>query len=194
MKTPLIFAITAIIICIVFWFIWPPDREIELRKHVETEAILKHELKRLHFENRKLKSRDSVRSIAYAKVQDSVKILSEKTAKVRIVYRDARAATETRLDSTNLYNEVIAGRELIDAQESHINGLLDLVHKGDELIASKMEIIKNQDIQLVNWEARYNNMVSQKDKEIKRERKRGNKKFIKGVGMGAAIVVLLVLV
>lgn len=194
MKRPIIFALCAIILLVVLWFMWPQDRSAELKKHVETEAILKHELKRLHFENRKLKSRDSVRSIAYSKVQDSVKELSKLAQKPRIVYKEARESTDQNPDSANLRAEVMAGREIIDAQESHINGLLTLSQKADELITSKMEIIKNQEEQLMKWPERYENMVSQKDKEIKHERKRGNKKFIKGVGLGAAIVVILVLV
>lgn len=170
---------------------WPVDRSSELKQHIETEAILKHELKRLHFENKTLKSRDSVRSLAYSKSQDSVKVLSELVKRPKIIYREARERTDSNPDSINLRAEVMAGRILIDAQESHINGLLDLVAKGDSLIASKMEIIKNQEEQLMKWPERYDNMVAQKDKEIKQEKKKGNKKLGKGLIIGAILGLVL---
>ena len=194
MKTPLLFALLAILFLLALWAILPPTNSGDIKKHVENEAILKHELKRLYFENKTLKSRHSLRAIAYQKSQDSVKILAQKAGKIRVVYRDARTATETRPDSTNLYREVMAGRELIDAQESHINGLLELNAKADSLLGLRLQRIQNQDSTILTLNERFDNMVEMKDKEIKQERKKGNRKFFKGAALGAISVVVLVLI
>ncbi|HNP06583.1 MAG TPA: hypothetical protein PKN99_03100 [Cyclobacteriaceae bacterium] len=194
MKTPLLFALLAILFLLALWAILPPTNSGDIKKHVENEAILKHELKRLYFENKTLKSRDSLRAIAYQKAQDSVKILAQKAGKIRVVYLDARTATETRLDSTNLYREVMTARELIDAQESHINGLLELNAKADDLLALRLQIIENQDSTILTLKTRFDNMVEMKDKELKQERRKGNKKFFKGAALGGIVVGILVII
>ena len=159
----------------------------------DNEVLYKTQIKARDLEIKQLKSQDKIVAIRYQRAKDSVKILSEKTAEVRVVYREARRATETRLDSTNLYNEVIQSRLLIDAQESNINGLLTLVSKSDSLLDVRLSTIKVQDVQLLEWEDRFHNIIDIKDAEIKAEIKRGRKKFFKGLIGGGAIVALLVL-
>lgn len=171
----------------------PPSRSGDVTEYQEREILLKSQIKRQAMEIRVLKSRDSVREVAYHKLRDSVKTIGNSTEVIKVVYREATRATDLRPDSLNLLNEVRIGRKLITSQEAHINALLALNSEADKLLASKNEIIAAQEIQMVDWEARFNNMVAQKDDEIKQERKRGNKKFFKGVGLGGAIVLVLVI-
>ena len=159
----------------------------------DNEVLYKTQIKARDLEIKQLKSQDKIVAIRYQRAKDSVKILSEKADEVRVVYREARRATETRLDSTNLYNEVISARLLIDAQESNINGLLTLVSKSDSLLDVRLRTIKVQDVQLIEWEDRFHNMIDIKDEEVKFEKKKGNRKFFKGLIGGGAIVALLVL-
>ena len=186
----LVYGILVIVVILLMGRILPQSSTTVLH---DNEVMYKNKIKVQDLEIKRLKDKDKLIEIRYQRAKDSVKILSEKSAEIRVVYRDARRATETHLDSTNLHREVLSARLLIDAQEAHINGLLGVVSKSDSLLDVRLSIIKVQDIQLVDWEGRYNNIITLKDAEIKAEIKRGRKKFFKGLLGGGAIVALLVL-
>ena len=179
----LVYGILVIVVILLLGKILPPSGTTVLH---DNEVMYKNKIKAQDLEIKQLKDKDKLIEIRYQRAKDSVKILSEKSAEVRVVYRDARRATETRLDSTNLHREVLSARLLIDAQEAHINGLLGLVSKSDSLLDVRLSRIKVQDIQLVDWEGRYNNIITLKDAEINAEIKRGRKKFWRGFFLGAA--------
>lgn len=193
-KRDLGFVILLAVVLLIFWIFSPPSNSGNITKAQETEILLKSQIKRQSFEIKTLKSRDSVRSIAYQKLQDSVKKIAEPVEVIKVVYKKAVEATDLRPDSTNLLNEVTVGRKLIAAQSAHINALLTLNLEADKLIASKVAIICSQDTQIKLLTKRFDNMVAQKDEQIKQERKKGNRKFLRGVGLGTAIVAVLVII
>lgn len=192
MRKPLIFAICALLILTLIIYLWPSDLSVEIKQARSNEALLRSELERSKFELRKLKSSDSVKSKAVDFWRDSVKTLAQTKAKVKIVYRQAREATDLRPDSINLANEVSESRKLIDAQESEINGLHGLVAKLDTLVASKVAIIENQDYQLDTWAARFDNMVDLKNAEIQKQKKA--KRAWRSGAIGSVALLVLVLI
>jgi hypothetical protein len=183
-----------IIVLVLFGIFSPPSRSGDVTVYQEREILLKNEIKRKAIEIRTLKSRDSVRSISYQKLQDFVKKMDEPVEVIRVVYKKATRATDLSPDSTNLLNEVRTSRKLIVAQEAHINALLGLNSEADKLISSKVGIIQAQEGSIQALSERFDNMVASKDLEIKKERKRGNRKFLRGIGIGAAIVAVLVII
>lgn len=172
--------------------LFPPSRSGDVTEYQEREILYKHQIQRQAREIKVMKSRDSVREVAYRKMQDSVKTIGKTKEVIKVVYREATRATDLRPDSLNLLNEVNISRKIITSQEAHINALLALNSEADKLLASKNQIIAAQEMQIVDWEARFNNMVAQKDEEIKQERKKGNKKLLKGAVIGGLIVLLIV--
>jgi hypothetical protein len=165
-----------------------------ITQNQEVEIILKKEIAELNKEIQDLKELDSVKDLELVESKKKEKIASKKVAEIDKQYEKAVEATDKLPDSTNLSNEVRESRKKIVAQEGHINALLDVVEKGDERIKSQADIIKSQDIQLINWETRFDNMVEQKDGEIKQEKKRGNKKFFRGMGVGATVATVVIFI
>lgn len=193
MKDKLIgIGVIVIAFLLVVSMLFPPSRSGDVTEYQEREILYKHQIQRQAREIKVMKSRDSVREVAYRKMQDSVKTIGQKVAEVKTVYIEHRTANENAPDSADYKSEALAGRIVIDRQEAHINALLALNSEADKLLASKNHIIAAQEMQIVDWEARFNNMVDQKDGEIKEERKRGNKKLLKGAVIGGLIVLLIV--
>lgn len=130
-------------------------------------------------------------------LRDSVQQAQQKARKTRIVYVEARAATDSLPDSLNLAREVRAARELISDQEGHIKALLELQQSSDSLLHMRLREIRFYEKEVVAWQDRFDNLKAQKDEEIKQirkeERKKGRRAFLKGLGVGAGAVVLLVI-
>lgn len=185
------FVLLLLLALVLFSIIAPPTNTGRITEYQEREILLKNQIQRQGLQIKTLKSRDSVMSVAYMSLQDSTKVIRDTVHVIKIVYKKAVEATDLRPDSTNLLNEVRVGRKLITSQEAHINALLTLNSEADKLLASKNEIIAAQELQMVDWEARFDNIITVKDAEIKAEKKRGNKKFIKGAIIGAVIALLI---
>lgn len=183
-----------IVVLLIFGLFSPPSPSGDVTKYQEREILLKSEIKRQAREIKSLKSHDSVMTIAYRKLQDSAKTIGKSTEVIKVVYRKAVEATDLRPDSLNLLKEVNISRKIITSQEAHINALLALNLEADKLLASKVDIIEAQDGQISLLSERFDNMITAKDAEINAEIKRGNKKFFKGLGLGAAAVALLVII
>lgn len=193
MKQPLIYAILAILFLGLLWIILPQTNSGDLKEYARKELILKDSLKRLVWENKTLKSRDSVNAVIVEIQRDSVAILKKSSQRKRVVYLQARTATDIRPDSTNLALEVKESRIYIDTLKTEINALDELVVKLDIRIASQKGIIDNQGIQLITWETRFKNLEELRDIQVAKERRRGNGKFLKGLGIGVAIMAILAL-
>lgn len=191
MRNKIGVAVLILIGVILLFFLLPPTNTGRITEYQEREILLKNQIQRQGLQIKTLKSRDSVMSVHYRSVQDSTKVIRDTVQVIKIVYKKAVEATDLRPDSTNLLNEVFLSRKLITSQEAHINALLTLNSEADKLLAFKNEIIAAQELQMVDWEARFNNIITVKDAEIKQEKKRGNKKFIKGAIIGAIIALLI---
>lgn len=185
------FVLLLLLALVLFSIIAPPTNTGRITEYKEREILLKNQIQRQGVQIKTLKSRDSVMSVAYMILQDSAKVIRDTVQVIKIVYKKAVEATDLRPDSTNLLNEVFLSRKLITSQEAHINALLTLNSEADKLLAFKNEIIAAQELQMVDWEARFNNIITVKNAEIKQEKKRGNKKFIKGAIIGAIIALLI---
>lgn len=185
------FVLLLLLALVLFSIIAPPTNTGRITEYKEREILLKNQIQRQGVQIKTLKSRDSVMSVAYMSLQDSAKVIRDTVQVIKIVYKKAVEATDLRPDSTNLLNEVFLSRKLITSQEAHINALLTLNSEADKLLASKNEIIAAQELQMVDWEARFNNIITVKNAEIKQEKKRGNKKLIKGAIIGAIIALLI---
>jgi len=185
------FVLLLLLALVLFSIIAPPTNTGRITEYQEREILLKNQIQRQGVQIKRLKSRDSVMSVHYRSLQDSAKVIRDTVQVIKIVYKKAVEATDLRPDSTNLLNEVFLSRKLITSQEAHINALLTLNSEADKLLAFKNEIIAAQELQMVDWEARFNNIITVKNAEIKQEKKRGNKKFIKGAIIGAIIALLI---
>lgn len=182
-----------IVVLLVFGLISPPSPSGDVTVYQEREVLYKHQISRLQNEKKVLLSRDSVREIALRQAEERA-IKSEQKVKESLpVYVEIRTANEATPDSADYKKEALEGRVVIDAQEEHINALLDVIKKGDDLLKSKLDIIANQEEELMEWPKRFDNMIAQKDEEIKQERKNGNKKFLKGLGIGSAATIALII-
>ena len=159
---------------------------------VHNEALLKRSIEQSEKKIKALTKKNEDLTASYERERDSLisstKIIHDKV----IVYRKAVEATDLRPDSLNLALESKESRKIIVAQSEHIDVLLALNQKADSLLDLRMEIIMEQDIQIRDWSDRFDNMVAQKDDLIKKERKKGHKKLVKGVVLGALIAIILV--
>lgn len=192
MRNTLIFAICAIIVLVVLYFIWPSDLSGELEELQSNELILKDSLKTLKRENKTLKAKDSVNAQIVQIQRDSVSLLKKSSQRQKVVYLKAREATDLSPDSTNLALEVKESRIMIDTLETHVTGLERLVDKLDARIASQVEIISNQDIQLGIWETRFKNLESLRDIQVEKERN-AKRKWRAGT-IGSSLILVLVLI
>lgn len=186
---------TVIILVIGGWFFMPQsgvDRlKSELSEATKNRVILEKEIADLNKAKNSLLERDSALTISNLNLRKKLAETQEKAGKTTIIYRTARAATESRPDSANMATELIAARELIDTQEGHINALLELQASTDSLLASKIAIINNQEQELMKWPELVDNLKAEHKQELKAEKKRGNKKFLAGVGVGALAILLI---
>lgn len=190
----LVYGVLLIVFLLFLGRIMPPSNtDKRLDESKAKEAVLKHEIAKRDLEIKTLKAKDQVISEAFQKERDSLISSTKVIRESVIVYRKAVEATDLRPDSINLLNEVRIGRKIIVSQEAHINALLGLNLKADSLLDVRLSIIKVQDLQLVDWEARYNNVITLKDAEINAEIKRGVKRFFKGVAVGGLVALILVL-
>lgn len=192
MRNKIGVAVLILIGVILLFFLLPPTNTGRITEYQEREILLKNQIQRQGVQIKRLKSRDSVMSVHYRSLQDSTKVIRDTVQVIKIVYKKAVEATDLRPDSTNLLKEVNISRKLITSQEAHINALLALNLEADKLITSKVAIIGTQDTQIELLVKRFDNMVAQKDGEIKQERRRGNKKLLKGAVIGGLIVLLIV--
>ena len=158
---------------------------------IENEALLKRAIEQSEKKVKALTKKNEDLTASYERERDSLisstKIIHDKV----IVYRKAVEATDLRPDSLNLALESRESRKIIVAQSEHIDALLALNLKADSLLDLRLEIIQEQDSQIQDWSDRFENMVEQKDDLIKKERKRGHKKFIKGVLIGGVVVFVI---
>ena len=176
---------------LLMWFLLPPSQNGNIQTYKDNELRYQETFKKKEHQISVLKGRSETLELTLskaAKVNDS---LSQLKSRIRVVYLEAREATDQNPDSLNLLNEVISGRELIDRQEDHINALLDYSAKQDSLLGVRLEIIQKQDTLLSDWQSRFDNIVAQKDEEIKQVRKRGNIKLGRGLIIGAIAGLLL---
>lgn len=191
MRNKIGVAVLILIGVILLFFLLPPTNTGRITEYQEREILLKNQIQRQGLQIKTLKSRDSVMSVHYRSVQDSTKVIRDTVQVIKIVYKKAVEATDLRPDSTNLLNEVFLSRKLITSQEAHINALLVLNSEADKLISAKVAIIGTQDMQIETLNKRFDNIITVKDAEIKEEKRRGNKKFIKGAIIGAIIALLI---
>lgn len=194
MKTPLSFALLAIILFVVLWVVWPVDRSDELKKAQENEAILLDSIQTIQKARNSLLERVKSDSIKHTLEMDSAIQAAKKTARTGRIYQEARHATETDSTVENVAAELGAARTHIDTQETHINALLELNSAADSLIKSQRELIANQESELMVWPKRLQNLKARHEAELKQERRKGNRKFFKGAALGAIAVLVLVLV
>ena len=178
---------------LVLGIFFPPTNGGNITKERERVIILQERIKVAEGQIKALKKQGYLDSIGYAKSREMANSASNTVEVIKVVYRDAVQATDLRPDSTNLLNEVQVSRKIIVAQTAHINALLDLNTKADKLIASQVEIIKGQDNQITLLSEQLDNMVALNKAELKQERRKGNRKFFKGMGVGAVIVAVLVI-
>ena len=171
----------------------PESNSGRIKPYQEKEVLYKEQIKVLSKDLQKLKSKDSVLAKMYEMRGDTIKLLAENTGKIKVIYRKAVEATNLTYDSTSLSNEVQISRKLIIAQEAHIQAFTDLQNDADSLIKNQREIIKNQEAQLMVWPERFKNLEAQKDEEVKAERKKGNRKLLKGVAIGGVLALLVLL-
>lgn len=186
MKTPLLLALLAVILFIVLWQVWPVDLSGELKERGEKELILTKKLDSLNEALNFVSKAHENLTAKYTERGDSVKQLQEKAGKTRIIYREAREATETDSTAENVAAELRAARVLIDDQESHINGLLALNSAADSLLSVRLEIISNQSEQIQVLSERLSNTVEMMNAKVDQEHKKGNRKFWRGFGFGFA--------
>jgi uncharacterized protein YhaN len=187
----LVYGLLLIVFLIFLAKIMPPSNTGNVKEHEAKEAVLKHEIHKRDLTIKDLKKRDAQKTEIYEHTRDSLIALVHKPRNVE--YVKAVEATDLRPDSLNLLNEVNISRKIIHEQESYINALLDLNLKSDSLLKLRREIIEAQDLQIADWEDRYNNVLTLKDAEIKAEKKRGVKRFFKGVAVGGLVTLILVL-
>lgn len=169
----------------------------EVSQHVAKEAVLASQIDTIEKARKIASERSKFWESKYTAEVVKVAEAEKKARKTRIVYVEARAATDSLPDSLNLAREVRAARELISDQEGHIKALLELQQSSDSLLHMRLREIRFYEKEVVAWEDRFDNLKSQKDEEIKQirkeERKKGRRAFLKGLGVGAGAVVLLVI-
>lgn len=192
-KNSLLYALGAIIILTIVWYYLSPSNAGDISQYQQNEAIYKHELSRLAFEVKRLKSKDSVLTDMYSRRGDTLRQMEVKTTKVKIIYREVRAATEANPDSVNLYNEVVASRVLIYQQEEHIKAFTRIQHTADSLLAVRAEIMKGQEAQLALWPERFENQRRGFEAQLRKEHKKGAGKLFKGFLIGAVVMGALAL-
>lgn len=171
---------------LIMWALLPPSNTGDITPYQENEKRYQETFKKKDHEIAVLKGRSGALEKAVAQAERRSDSLASLKSRVRVVYLEAMEATDQNPDSLNLLNEVKLGRELIDRQEDHINGLLRYSATQDSLLAVRLEIIHNQDTLLSQWPERFENLRAQKDEEIRQERKKGNRKFWRGFGFGFA--------
>ena len=181
------------VVLLVLGIFFPPTNGGNITEEREKVIILQERIKVAEGQIKALKKQGYLDSIGYAKSREMANSASNTVEVIKVVYRDAVQATDLRPDSTNLLNEVQVSRKIIVAQTAHINAMLDLNAKADKLIASQVEIIKGQDNQITLLSEQLDNMVALNKAELKQERRKGNRKFFKGMGLGGAIVLVLVI-
>jgi hypothetical protein len=187
------FLVYGLIVILVFLGrIMPPTNNGSIKEHEAKEAVLRNEIVKRDKVIISMKAKDAENTKAYEKERDSLIALVRKPRNAE--YVKAVEATDANPDSVNLANEVKISRKIIHEQESHINALLDLNLKADSLLNLRKQIIEAQDLQIADWEDRFNNMVAQKDQELKEERKRGRKRFLKGMAVGGLVTLVLVVI
>jgi len=164
----------------------PPSNTGDITTYQENEKRYQETFKKKDHEIAVLKGRSETLENTLSNLRHDNDSLTRAKSRVRTVYIQAREATDQNPDSLNLANEVKLGRELIGRQEDHINGLLRYSATQDSLLAVRMEIIQNQDTLLNEWPERFENLRKEKDAQIAKERKKGNRKFWKGFGFGFA--------
>jgi len=184
----LIIALVILIIGMLF------NYEGKINKAHENKGRLKGEITRIQQDNRVLKSKDSVLSKAYEEAKAHTEVQYKNVYHVKEVYMKAVERTDLAPDSLSLLNEVRIGRKLIVDQTGHINALLALSSEADKLIASKNQIIANQESELMVWSERLDNIIAIHEADLKTEKRKGNRKFFKGVGVGAAVIAVLVII
>ena len=188
------FGLLLMAMLIVMGVFLPGSHSGNINEYQEREVLLKHEITRKERLIKSLQDQNNTWSAAYAKQSDSVKKLLSKTPTIKEDYKQATEQTDAKPDIANLANEVKVSRVLIAKQEQDINALLDLNASANKLLDKRLEIIQQQDSLISEQRDRFNNILIVKDQRIKEERKKGNKKFIKGIGVGTAITLVLVLI
>lgn len=188
----LVYGLLLIVLLVFLGRIMPPSDSGSIKEHEAKEAVLRHEIYKRNLTIKDLKNRDAEKTKIYERHRDSLIALVRKPRNAE--YVKAVEATDANPDSVNLANEVKISRKIIHEQESHINALLDLNLKADSLLNLRKQIIEAQDLQIADWEDRFNNMVAQKDQELKEERKRGRKRFLKGMAVGGLVTLVLVVI
>lgn len=188
------FGLLLMALLIVMGVFLPGSHSGNINEYQEREILFKHEIARKERLIKSLQDQNNTWSAAYAKQSDSVRELLSKTPPIKEDYKQAVEQTYAKPDSANLANEVKVSRVLIANQEQDINALLDLNVSANKLLDKRLEIIQRQDSLIIDQRDRFNNILIVKDQRIKEERKKGNKKFIKGIGVGAAITLVLVLI
>lgn len=169
----------------------------EVSQHVAKEAVLASQIDAIEKARRIASERSKFWQAKYTAEVVKVSEAEKKTAKTRIIYVEARAATDSLPDSLNLAREVRAARELISDQEGHIKALLELQQSSDSLLHMRLREIRFYEKEVAAWQDRVDNLKAQKDEEIKQikkeERRKGRNKFFKGLAAGAGAVALLVI-
>jgi ABC-type antimicrobial peptide transport system permease subunit len=188
-----ILAICALFILVVLGLTGYNYHNVTLTEHAKTEAILTHKLETLQKANTALLSDHEKLTSKYTLRGDSVKELGHKAAQTTIIYREARTVTDSDSTAENVASELRSARVLINHQETHINGLLALNNAADSLLEVRLQVIDNQSEQIQTLSNMFATSKAQHEEELKQERKIGNKKFFKGMGIGGAIVAILVL-
>ena len=156
----------------------------------EKEAVMKYQIGQLKTKLETLKLEDSLKDVRYRKSIDSAQSLAREVIKVKTVYVKVREATDLKPDSINLLAEVQESRKVINKQDKHINALLKVNLEADELLKSRLDIITNLEDQLKIWPERFLNQESDHKAKLKRERRKGDGKFLKGAGLGAVLTVV----
>lgn len=184
MSKPLLFFIIALIALIGFLFLKPSNNPHK-REQILTDSIRGLKSRITALEKTNLILEDSVK-----KSRDTVIVAAKEVTKAKLPYNEARKETDLKPDSANQHKELMAARELIEAQDGHIVALTDLTNKLDAVIANQKQIIATQAEAI----GKLDSLVEVKDDQVKEERKRGNRKFFKGAALGALVTVVLVLI
>jgi len=188
------YIITALLIILLISLIFNYQQKGDNSNLHQNKGRLKGEITRIQQDNRVLKSKDSVLSKAYEEAKAHTEVQYKNVYHVKEVYMKAVERTDLAPDSLSLLNEVRIGRKLIVDQTGHINALLALSSEADKLIASKNQIIANQESELMVWPERLDNIIAIHEADLKTEKRKGNRKFFKGVGVGAAVIAVLVII
>ena len=179
-----VYAMLLMVILVFFIPIMPPSSSGDVTEYQANEILLKDKINRSRLEIKALKAKDTEKTRTYERERDSLISRTKVIHESLVVYKKVVEATDLNPDSANMAKEIVVSRKIITDQSNHINALLKLNLKADSLLGVRLDIINAQDIQITDWESRFNNIISAKDAEIKAEIKRGSRKGRRGFGLG----------